>query len=58
MDSFISVFRHIYCCKLEVQLQINNRMMNSDDPDDTARYGSSHLNLHCLQPYLYWYVGI
>ena len=58
MDSYISEFRHIYYYKLEVQLQINNRMTNSDDPDEKASYDSSHLNLHCLLPYMYWYVGM
>ena len=29
-------------------------MANSGDPDETARYEPSHLDLHCLQRYLYW----
>ena len=38
--------------------KINQRMANSVDPDETARYESSHLDLHCLQRYLYWSAGI
>ena len=29
-------------------------MANSVDPDETACYEASHLDLHCLQRYLYW----
>ena len=29
-----------------------NRMANSIDPDETARYFHSHLALYCLQNYL------
>ena len=28
------------------------------DPDETARYEPSHLDLHCLQKYLYWSTGM
>ena len=33
-------------------------MINSVDPDETARYEPSHLDLHCLQRYLYWSAGL
>ena len=29
-------------------------MANSVDPDEMAHYEPSHLDLHCLQKYLYW----
>ena len=33
-------------------------MPNSVDPDETAHYEPSHLDLHCLQSYLYWSAGM
>ena len=33
-------------------------MANSVDLDETARHESSHLDLHCLQKYLYWTAGM
>ena len=33
---------------------LKNRMANSVDPDETARYKPSHLDLHCLHRYLFW----
>ena len=27
---------------------------NSVDPDETARYEPSHLDLHCLHRYMFW----
>ena len=33
-------------------------MENSVDPDETACYEWSHLDLHCLQKYLYWSAGM
>ena len=35
-------------------LKIKNGMANSVDPDETARYEPSHLDLHCLHRYLFW----
>ena len=32
-------------------------MANSVDPDETARYEPSHLDLRCLQRYLVWCAG-
>ena len=29
-------------------------MANSVDPDETARYKPSHLDLHCLYRHLHW----
>ena len=36
----------------------NNRMANSVDPDEMASNEPSHLDLHCLQRYLYWSAGM
>ena len=33
-------------------------MANSAYPDGTARYEPSHLDLHCLQRYMYWSAGM
>ena len=33
-------------------------MANSVDPDKTALYEPSHLNLHCLQRYMYKSAGM
>ena len=31
---------------------------SSVDPDETARYEPSHLDLHCLHRYLFWSDGL
>ena len=38
------------------QSKINtcNRMANIVDPDEMAHYEPSHLDLHCLQRYMFW----
>ena len=33
-------------------------MANIVDPDETARYEPSHLDLHCLQRYVFWSTGL
>ena len=33
-------------------------MANSVDPEETDHYEPSHLDLHCLQKYLYWSSGL
>ena len=33
-------------------------MANSVDPDEMARYESSHLDLHCLYRYWFWSAGL
>ena len=33
-------------------------MANSIDPDETAHYEPSHLDLHCLQRYWFWPAGL
>ena len=43
--------------QIQVSSKINNRMTNSVDPDKTAR-NESHLDLHCLERYLCWSVGM
>ena len=40
------------------QLHISNRIGNSVDPDETAHDEPSHLDLHCLQKYMYSSVGM
>ena len=52
MDSPIAEFGHIHCWKEVFHSKTNNRMANSVYPDETARYGPSHLDLHCLQMFL------
>ena len=37
---------------------MKNKMANSVDPDETACYKPSHLNLHCLQKYLFYSTGL
>ena len=32
-------------------------MANSVDPDETACYEPSHLDLHCFHRYLFWSAG-
>ena len=58
MDSSIYEFGHIHCCKRGFQSKINDKMANSVDPNETARYQPSYLDLHCLQRYLNWSVGM
>ena len=38
--------------------KISNCMANIVDPDETAHYELSHLDLHYLQRNLYWYGGM
>ena len=33
-------------------------MINSIDPDETAHYEPSHLDLHCLHRYWFWPAGL
>ena len=49
---------HINHCRWRVYLKIQNQMANSVNPDVTARYEPSHLVLHCLQWYMFWFVGV
>ena len=42
-----------YIVANKFQSIINNRMANSEDPDEMAHYEPSHLDLHCLQGYMY-----
>ena len=37
---------HIYCCKEGFDKKIENRMANSVDPNETAHYDPSRLELH------------
>ena len=47
-------FEYIHCYEKGCLSYIKNKMVNSVDPDETARYEPSHLELHCLQNYLFW----
>ena len=38
--------------------KIQNRLANSVDPDETARYEPSHLDLQCLHEYWLWSAGV
>ena len=58
LDSSISEFGLIHCCKQGFQSKIDSRMANSVDPDEIALYELSHLDLHCLQRRLYWSAGM
>ena len=40
--------------QIEVSVNINNRMANSVDLNETAHEEPSHLDLHCLHRYLCW----
>ena len=40
------------------QSNISNSIANNEDPNETAHYELSHLDLHCLQRCLYWYIGM
>ena len=45
--------------QIGVQVKKNELWMtNSVDPDETARYEPSHLDLHYLQRYLVWFAGL
>ena len=33
-------------------------MANGEDRDETARYELSHLDLHCLLMYLFWFARL
>ena len=37
-----------------MQSNIKSRMANSVFPDEMAHYEPSHLDLHCLEKYMFW----
>ena len=57
MDSSIIEFGHVFLCKKGCQCLIKNRMTNSVDPDETARYEPSHLDIQCLHRYMYLFLS-
>ena len=57
VGSSIFDFRHNNYSKGKAA-KIQNRMVNNVDPDEAARNEPSHLALHCLQRYLFWYAGM
>ena len=57
MGSLIIELGHVHRCKKGSHFEKKtkqNRMANSVDPDETAHYEPSHLDLHCLYKYLFW----
>ena len=44
--------------KKRFNTKIKYRIANSVDPDETARYEPSHLDLHCLHRHLFWSAGL
>ena len=53
MDSFIFDSGQTHCLQIGIAVKNQNRIANSVDPDEMARYEPSHLDLHCLHRYLY-----
>ena len=49
MQIAIYEFGHVHCCKLGSRYEIENIVVNSVDPDETARYEPSHQDLLCLK---------
>ena len=47
-------FVHISFLQTGAKSKIHTRTANSVDPDETARYEPSHLDLYYLQRYLCW----
>ena len=39
-------------------VKVKSRMANSVDHDEMAHYEPSHLDLHCLQRYLFEFAGM
>ena len=37
-----------------ISLKSKDKMPNSVDPDETAHYELSHLDIHCLRRYFVW----
>ena len=58
VESSIFEFGHIRCSKTIYQLNIENRMANSVDPEEMDHYKHSHQDLHCLQKYLFCSAGL
>ena len=50
--------RYVHCSKQRWKSKIKKRMANSVDPDETACYEQSDLDLHCLHRYLFWSAGL
>ena len=46
-------FRHYIFFPMGVKVKITKRIANSADPDETARYEPSHLDLRCLQKVIF-----
>ena len=56
MDSSIFELTHSLL-QIGISVKNHNRKANSVDPHEMAYYELSHLDLHCLQRYLYLSVG-
>ena len=57
VDSSVLMFGHVHWCKQGFN-QRSKTMVNCVDPDETALYELSHLDLYCLQMYLSWSTGL
>ena len=53
LNSSIFEFGHTHCCKQECQSDI--KVENRVDPDQMAHDEPTHLDLHCLQWYLFFF---
>ena len=58
MNSSVLEFELAHCCEWGFQTKIKNRMANSVDPDETAHYKQSHLDLHSLHRCWFWSAGL
>ena len=58
MDPSFTEYGRSNSWKLEIQSIIQNIMANIVDLDETPRDESSHLDIHCLQRYLFWSAGM
>ena len=57
MDSSITESGQNHCSKQD-SVKNHNSIANSVNPDETAQYEPSHLDLSCLGRYLYWTAGL
>ena len=48
----ISISGHFHCCQTGGSCSVKDTIANSLEPDETAHFEPSYLDLHCLQKYL------
>ena len=46
------------CWLMQNMVSIKNRMVNSVDPDEMTRFKPPHMDLHCLDRYMFWSAGL